>query len=370
MSASLIKYVDIAAQYAEEREELLPIIDEVLKSGGYVGGGVIEEFEADIAAYLSAKHCVALNSGTDALILALAGLGIGRGDEVITQSNSFIASAAAIAHVGAKPVFADVQPDQSIDPESVRSHITSRTKAIMPVHLTGRIGDMDTINQIADQHDLHVVEDAAQSIGSEWNGRKAGTLGDAAGFSAHPLKNLNAIGDAGYLVTDNDKCAETARLYRNHGMQDRNTVVRWGSVSRMDSIQAAVLRYRLTNLENVIAKRTANAARYRAGLDSRSVYFPEPRINAVDTFHTFVIQVDNRDGLAAFLKERGIASAIHYPVPIHLQPAATQLGCSVGDLSTTEEQAGRILTLPIHQYLTGSDIDRVIEAVNTFTSGN
>ncbi len=366
MSCNPIRYVDIAAQFDEQKGDLLPIIETVLKSGQYVGGLEIEAFETEMAAYLSVKHCIALNSGTDALILALAGLGIGTGDEVITQSNSFIASAAAIAHLGAKPVFADVLPDQSIDPSSIREMITARTKAVMPVHLTGRIGEMDEILAVARSHNLKVVEDAAQSIGSTWRGIRAGGLGDAAGFSAHPLKNLNALGDAGYLTTNDDACADTARLYRNHGMADRNTVVRWGSVSRMDALQAAVLRYRLKHLPDVIRKRQCNAARYRSQLDRSTVYFPNPRPHAEDTFHTFVIQTNNRDGLAAHLKANGIDSAIHYPVPIHRQPAAKSLTVSAGALPNTERQAGRILTLPIHQFLSEADIDRVAAAVNEF----
>ncbi|MEQ9489836.1 MAG: DegT/DnrJ/EryC1/StrS family aminotransferase [Alphaproteobacteria bacterium] len=366
MSPDPIKYVDIAAQYAQEKEELLPILETVLQSGQYVGGAEIEAFESEMAAFLSVKHCVALNSGTDALVLALAGLGIAAGDEVITQSNSFIASAAAIAHLGAAPVFADVLPDQSIDPASVREKITSRTKAIMPVHLTGRVGDMDELSDIARQNGLKIVEDAAQAIGSTWRGKMAGVLGDAAGFSAHPLKNLNALGDAGYLTTDIDACAETARLYRNHGMIDRNTVVRWGAVSRMDALQAAVLRYRLNRVSGIIERRQVNAARYRNTLDRNLVYFPEPRPYASDTFHTFVIQTDNRDGLAQHLKASGIDTAIHYPVPIHLQPAASSLNIRPGALPATERQAGRILTLPVHQHLSETDIDRVADAVNGF----
>jgi len=368
MSSGPIKYVDIAAQYEEEKDELLPIIETVLKSGAYVGGREIEAFEAEVTALLPVKHCVALNSGTDALILALAGLRIGPGDEVITQSNSFIASAAAIAHLGATPVFADVLPDQSIDPASVEDRITSRTKAIMPVHLTGRVGDMDAIGAIAKEHGLFIVEDAAQAIGSTWRGKQAGALGDAAAFSAHPLKNLNALGDAGYLTTNDDACADAARLYRNHGMIDRNTVVRWGSVSRMDAIQAAVLRYRLSRLPDIVARRQNNAALYRAKLNRERIYCPEPRDHAIDTFHTFVVQIDNRDSLAAHLRDEGIDTAIHYPVPIHLQPAAKHLGIEPGSLPRTEEQAGRILTLPIHQHLTEGDIERVVEAVNAFVA--
>lgn len=359
-----IPYVDLGAQYRAERDQLLPAIETVLESGHYVGGAVVDELEPALAEACGTQYCVAVNSGTDALILSLAALGIGPGDEVITQANSFIASAAAIVQVGAKPVYADVLPDQSIAPDDMEAKITDRTRAILPVHLTGRIGDMDAINAIAAKHGLAVIEDAAQAFGSEWRGARAGSLGAVGAFSAHPLKNLNAAGDAGFITTDDQAVYEFCRLSRNHGMQDRNTVVRWGGVSRLDALQAAILLARLPGVPEIIECRRANAARYSASLNRDLVYIPEPRPYALDSFHTFVVQLDGRDELVARLASEGIGSAIHYPIPIHRQPVSQIEGRAPCALPETEHQAGRILSLPIHQHLTDDDIDRVVAVVN------
>lgn len=361
-----VPYVDIGAQFQREKADLMPLIEEVLASGMYVGGPWTEKLEAALAKLCRAKHVVTLNSGTDALILALAGLGIGHGDEVITPPNSFVASTSVIAHVGATPVFADVLPDQNIDPDAVEKKITRKTKAIMAVHLTGRIAEMNRINEIARRHGLAVIEDAAQSIGSLYDGRPSGSLGDVGCFSAHPLKNLNACGDAGFLTTDRDEVAEFARHYRNHGLIDRNTVARFGSVSRMDQIQAAILHYRLGQLDEIIERRRANAALYRSLLDPNLAFSPPCRQIEFNTFHTFVIQVDHRDALQAHLAAKGIGTAIHYPVPIHLQPAAAYLGHKPGDFPVTEEQSRRIITLPVHQALSENDVRRVAAEVNGF----
>jgi dTDP-4-amino-4,6-dideoxygalactose transaminase len=361
-----IPYVDIGAQFAEERDELMPIIEDVLRSGMYVGGPWNDKLEQALTELCGTKHVVTLNSGTDALIISLAALGIGEGDEVITPPNSFVASTAVIAHVGATPVFADVLPDQNIDPIEIEKKITSKTKAIMPVHLTGRIADMNPIREIAERHGLAIIEDAAQSIGSLYDGKPSGSFGDAGCFSAHPLKNLNACGDAGFLTTDRDDIAEFARLYRNHGLIDRNTVTRFGSVSRMDQIQAAILHFRLGNMSQLIECRRNNAARYRELLDPALAFSPPCQDIEFNSFHTFVIQVDHRDALQSHLSSLGIGTAIHYPVPIHLQPAAAYLGHKQGDYPVTEEQSQRIITLPVHQNLTEEEIQRVAHAVNAF----
>jgi dTDP-4-amino-4,6-dideoxygalactose transaminase len=366
MSKPRIPYVDLAAQYAEERAQLLPIIEGVLASGNYIGGEVIERLESKLAALCGVKHAITLNSGTDALILGLRALGIGPGDEVITPPNSFVASAAAIVHVGAKPVFADVLPDQNIDPERVASAITPRTKAIMPVHLTGRVADMDPIMALARAHGLFVIEDAAQSVGSGYGGKPAGSFGDVGCFSTHPLKNLNAIGDGGFATTNNDDVAAAIRLLRNHGLVDRNTVREFGFVSRMDTLQAAVLEFRLGRLDGIVEKRRANAARYRAQLDSKRVFVPPDRQIEFNTYHTFVIQTDRRDALQKHLADQGIGTAIHYPVPLHLQPAAASLGHKQGDFPVTERQAARILTLPVNSSLTPEQVETVAKEVNEF----
>ena len=364
--AKPVAYVDLKAQFAEDRDDILATVERVFAEGNFILGDTVEAFEQALSRQFGFDHVVALNSGTDALLLALLALGVGRGDEVITQSNSFVASASAIVHVGAKPVFVDVKPDQCLDPGKLEAAVTPRTRAIMPVHLTGRVCDMPAIQAVADRHGLVVIEDAAQAIGSMLMDKAAGAWGDAAAFSLHPLKNLNAAGDAGFLTTRRADVAERVRRLRNHGLIDRNTVVEFGINSRLDTLQAALLLHRLANLEEVTRRRRDNAARYRALLDPKYVFHPPCRQEEFNTFHTFVVQVDRRDELQSFLKARGIGSAIHYPIPIHLQPAARDLGCKPGELPVTERQAGRILSLPIHQFLTEADIERVARTVNGF----
>ena len=361
-----VPYVNLPAQFEEEREELLATVAAALRRADFVMGAAVGELEQALAAYHGVRHAVALNSGTDALILAMKVLGVGPGDEVITPVNSFIASTAAVVHLGARPVLVDVLPDQNIDPAAAERAVTAKTKAIMPVHLTGRIADMDRVNAIAKAHGLAVIEDAAQSVGSRHRGRLSGTLGDAGCFSAHPLKNLNACGDAGFLLTDRDDIVDRLRLLRNHGLVDRNTVTEFGLVSRLDTIQASILLMRLRRLGSVLERRRHNAARYRSLLDPRFVFMPPCREHEHNTFHTFVIQVDRRDELQAHLTALGIGTAIHYPVPIHLHPAAAYLGYKAGDFPVAEEQARRILTLPVNQSLTDADIDHVAAAVNGF----
>lgn len=362
----LVPYVNMAAQWAEERDELLPIVERVLAEGHWVGGSEIEELEEALARLCGVSHAVALNSGTDALALGMAALGIAPGDEVITPPNSFIASTAAIVQLGARPVFVDVCDDQNIDPERVESAITPNTKAIMPVHLTGRIADMAPILEIAERHGLWIVEDAAQSIGSRYDGRTSGSFGRVGCFSTHPLKNLNACGDGGFLTTDDEAVAEAVRALRNHGLVTRDAVARFGHVSRMDSLQAAILGFRLNRLDDTTRRRRANAALYRERIDPSQVFMPAERERAFDTYHTFVIQVDRRDALQAFLRDQGVGTAIHYPVPIHLQPAAAELGHRAGDFPATERQAERILTLPINQTLSSEDVVYVADRVNAF----
>ncbi len=365
-SAPPIPYVNLAAQVAEEAADLSALLIKVVSRGDHVGGEEIGLLEQELAAQIGVAQVVALKSGTDALVLTLKALGIGPGDEVITPPNSFIASTAAIVHVGAKPVFADVGPDQNIDPEAVRRAITPNTRALMPVHLTGRMCEMDALSDIAEAHGLFILEDAAQSIGSSFHGRASGAFGKAGCFSTHPLKNLNALGDGGFVSTDDVALAERLRRLRNHGMINRETVVEFGFVSRMDTLQAAVLRYRLTRLPDLIAKRQRNAALYRELLDPRHIYMPPVRANTVDTYHTFVIQTERREALKAHLAAHGIGTAIHYPVPIHLQPAAASLGYGRGDFPVTEQQASRILTLPVNQFMAEDDVRRVAQVTNQF----
>ena len=365
-----VPYVNLAAQWVKEREDLLPILDQALASGAYVGGESVERFEAAVAAYCGTKHAVALNSGTDALVCALHALGIRPGDEVITPPNSFIASTAAIVHLGAVPVFVDVLPDQNIDPSLIEAAITPKTRGIMPVHLTGRVANMDAVNDIARTTKLFVIEDAAQSFGSKWQNKLSGALGDVGCFSAHPLKNLNACGDSGFVTTDDEQVAEKILLMRNHGLIDRNNVEVFGMVSRMDALQAAILNFRLAHLHETIEARRRNANLYQQLLDPEFVYFPPEKDEEFNTYHTVVIQVDRRDELRASLAACGVETAIHYPIPIHLQAAGRRLGHQEGDFPVTELQATRILTLPINQSLSEEQIHFVAGKVNHFMRGN
>jgi dTDP-4-amino-4,6-dideoxygalactose transaminase len=294
----------------------------------------------------------------------LAALGVRPGDEVITPPNSFIASTAAIVHLGAKPVFVDVLADQNIDPEKIAAAITPRTKAIMPVHLTGRMAKMDLIAAIADRYDLPIIEDAAQAIGSKYQNRPSGGWGKVGCFSTHPLKNLNACGDGGFLVTNDDAVASEIRRLRNHGLRDRNTADSFGYVSRMDEIQAAILNFRIERLNQVTEKRQKNAALYREFLDASKVFIPAECPNEYNTYHTFVIQVNHRDRLRNILAENGVETSIHYPVPLHLQPAAMKYGYGIGDFPITEIQSNKILTLPIHQYLNEDEIIHIANLIN------
>ena len=361
-----IPYVNLGEQWKQEKAELLPIIEDVLASGQYIGSDVVEQFEKKAARICNTKYCVALNSGTDALVFGLAALGVKRGDEVITAPNSFVASAASITHLGAKPIFVDVLPDQNIDPSKIEAAITSKTRAIMPVHLTGRMARMDEIKLIADKFNIPIIEDAAQAIGSRYNDISSGKWGKIGCFSAHPLKNLNAVGDGGYLVTDDEEIASKVRLLRSHGMIDRNSVLHFGYVSRLDSIQAAILSYRIDKLNWVTERRRRNAETYYQFLDRTKIFLPERQNSEFNTYHTFVIQVDQRDQLKERLLNVGIETGIHYPIPIHLQPAARSLGYDKGDFPITEQQAGKILTLPVNQYLSEKDLMEIINMVNSF----
>ena len=359
-----IPYVNLGEQWKQEKAELLPIIEDVLASGQYIGSDVVEQFEKKVVRICNTKYCVALNSGTDALVFGLAALGVKRGDEVITAPNSFVASAASITHLGAKPIFVDVLPDQNIDPSKIEAAITSNTRAIMPVHLTGRMARMDEIKLIADKFNIPIIEDAAQAIGSRYNDIPSGKWGKIGCFSAHPLKNLNAVGDGGYLVTDDEEIASKVRLLRSHGMIDRNSVLHFGYVSRLDSIQAAILSYRIDKLNWVTERRRRNAEIYYQFLDRTKIFLPEQQNSEFNTYHTFVIQVDQRDQLKERLLNVGIETGIHYPIPIHLQPAARSLGYDKGDFPITEQQAGKILTLPVNQYLSEDQIKNIILNVN------
>lgn len=366
MSDVKVPFVDLKQRYQDEREELLACVERVLSQGHLVLTEEVAALERDIEAHTGARHCVALNSGTDALLMALWSLGIGRGDEVITTPTSFIATVGAIVHVGATPVFADVRADQNIDPAQVEARITPRTKAILPVHWTGRMCDMDALQAIAARHGLHLIEDSAQCMGAYWKGRHGGTFGTVGAISAHPLKNLNALGDGGFLLTGDDGVAERVRLYRNHGLASRDNAVMFGVNSRLDSLHAEVLRFRLTRLDWVIAQRRRNADLYRRLITAPEVFIPEEKPGTRDSYVMFIIQAERRDALKDYLAAAGIESLVYYGTPLHLHKAAAPLGYRRGDLPVAEAQCERVLALPHHQYLTEDQVAYVAETVNRF----
>ena len=364
-----IPYVNIQKQYKTEKKQLLKVIDNALHSGSWVGGPEIEKFEKNISKICKTKYCVSLNSGTDALTLALHLFGVKRGDEVITPPNSFIASTAVIVHLGAKPVFVDVKKDQNINEKKIEEKITNKTKAIMPVHLTGRMCAMDKIMNISKKFKIPVVEDCAQSIMSKYKNKMSGAWGDVGCFSAHPLKNLNAIGDAGYLTTNNKNIYDQIKNLRTHGMEEsRDNVRNFGYVSRMDNLQAGVLNFRLQNLKEVTKIRRKNVDLYLRNLNLDKVYFPIEKKEEFNTYHTFVIQVDERNKLKKYLKKNGVDTAIHYPMPIHLQTASKSLNYKKGSFPETEKQSKQILTLPINQYLKKTEIFYICKLINNFYS--
>ena len=362
-----IPYVNIKKQYSIERKNLLSVIDKSLSSGSWVGGSEVNKFENNISKICKTKYCVSLNSGTDALTLGLHLLGVRRGDEVITPPNSFVASTAVIIHLGAKPVFVDVKDDQSIDEKLIEKKITNKTRAIMPVHLTGRMCVMDKIMNISKQYKIPVIEDSAQSIMSKFKNKMSGSWGEVGCFSTHPLKNLNSSGDGGFLTTDNKKIYDAAKNLRSHGMEEnRNNVKNFGYVSRMDNLQAAILNYRLQNLNKIIKIRRENVKTYLKYLNLEKVYFPIENKDQFNTYHTFVVQVDERDKLKKYLEKNGVGSAIHYPVPIHLQDCSKKLGFKKGDFANTEKQSKKILSLPINQFVQRKHIVYISKLINKF----
>jgi dTDP-4-amino-4,6-dideoxygalactose transaminase len=336
----------------------------------YVLGAEVDELERQFAEQCGVRFAVGVNSGTDALIFALKALGIGPGDEVITAANSFIASAGCAAMVGARPVLVDVGDDYNLDPECFERAVTPRTKAVIPVHLTGRPARMDPIVRIAEAHGLHVVEDAAQAVYAEYRGRRVGSIGVVGCFSLHPLKTLSAIGDGGILTTDDEALYEEFKILRNIGLKTRDDAVVWSGNSRLDTIQAAALLVKLQYLDAWTERRRAHARRYRELLaDLPQVRTPseEPHERAV--YQVFKILADDRDALQQYLKERGVGSAVHYAIPMHLQTVAKGLGYTAGAFPVTERQAQQILSIPIYHTLEDDDIEYVAATIRDFYAG-
>lgn len=362
-----IPYVNLADQHTAIKSELLSAVDAVFSSGQFILGERVREFERRFAELCGVKYTLGVGSGTDALILALQALEIGPGDEVITVANSFVATASCIACVGARPVFVDVRDDYNMDPSLIERAITPRTRALLPVHLTGRPADMQPIMDIAQAHGLAVVEDCAQAVSAEYRGRKVGSFGKIGCFSLHPLKNLNACGDGGMLTTDDEELHKTLQILRVNGLCTRDDCVAWSGNSRLDTLQAALLLVKLNYLDEWTEKRRENARFYQQHLaDLPQVQFPIDRPYEKSVYHTFVIQTDQRDDLARFLREQGVDTRIHYPIPIHLQPAAEQLGCKEGSLPVTERQAKRVLSLPVYPELRPEQLGYVVDCIHDF----
>ncbi len=359
--------MNIAGQHTSIKEELLEAIAGVIDRGQFILGEEVNAFEQRFAELCGVRFAVGVNSGTDAMILALRALRIGPEDEVITVPNSFVASTSCIMLVGARPVFVDVREDYNMDPAQLEQAITSKTKAFLPVHLTGRPADMDPILEVAKTHGLHVVEDCAQAVLAEYRGRRVGSLGTIGCFSLHPLKTLNACGDGGVLTTSDEGLYEQLKILRNIGLRTRDDCVVWSGNSRLDTLQAAILLVKLKYLDTWTEKRRANAAFYQkalAGVPGLQVPTDRPFEKAV--YHTFVIQAERRDELKQRLAENGVGTAIHYPIPIHLHKAAEGLGHELGSFPVTERQAKRILSLPVYPELQTEELEYVVQTIREF----
>ncbi len=352
----------------QEPAALFEAIRSVVRTGQFTLGAELEKFETSLARLCDTKFAVGVASGTDALFLAMKGCGIGAGDEVITAPNSFIATAGAIVMTGAQPVFVDVKEDYTIDPRLIEAKITPRTKAILPVHLTGKPADMDAILAIASKRKLLVIEDAAQAISATFQEKPVGSFGIAGCFSFHPLKNLNGWGDGGAITTNSKEIFERLLLLRNHGLRNRDECKIFGYNSRLDTIQAALLLKLMENVREVTDKRIflANVYDRELGKLKEFVTIPPRRKDVRQVYHTYVIQVTSRERLFRFLAEKGVEAKVHYPIPIHLQEAARSYGYKKGDFPTCEAQTEKILTLPIHQYLQEKDILYVCDQIKAF----
>lgn len=362
MDQANIPLVDLKAQYLALKPEIDAAIQNVLDTTSFILGPQVDAFEKAFATFCGTSHCVAMGNGTDATVLALEALGVGRGDEVITVAHTFIATAEGISELGAVPVFIDVRPDTLLlDVSKLEAAITPRTKAIVPVHLYGQTVDMDPLLQIARKHGLKVVEDACQAHGAEYKGRRAGSMGDAATFSFYPGKNLGAYGDAGAVVTKDAELADWIRRKRNHGRATKYTHDFVGRNSRMDGIQGAVLGVKLPHLDGWNADRRAIAARYDERLAPLGIRRVATQEGCLPVHHLYVVRVAHRDRILANLKEAGIEGGIHYPVPLHLQKAYSHLGMKKGDLPVTETAAGQILSLPIWPGMDTSVLDFVVK---------
>ena len=362
-----IPLLDLKAQYSTCKDEIMQAVADVCESQAFALGPAVTAFEESIAAYCGCRHAIGVSSGTDALLIALMALDIGVGDEVITTPFTFFATAGCITRLGAKPVFVDVDPDTyNIDPAAIEQKITGKTKAIIPVHVFGQIAQMKPITEIANRHNLCIVEDAAQAIGASQDGVKAGGFGQYGCFSFYPTKNLNAFGDAGLVTTNNEGLADKIRVLRNHGQNPTYFYRVIGGNFRLDSIQAAVLDVKLRYLDGWNEKRRRNAAIYDRIFADSSVSPPKIEPNNFSIYHQYTITAPDRDKLKDFLAENEIGSAIFYPKPLHLQDCFRELGYNKGDLPVAEKLCTEVLSLPVYPELTAEQVEQVAKTVLKF----
>jgi len=372
MNQIKIPFLNLRAQHDPLRAELMAAFQEVIDTNAFAGGPFVSRFEEDFAKFCQTNHAIGVGNGTDALWFALLACGVGPGDEVITVSHTFMATAEAISFTGAKPVFVDIDPETyTMDPALIEKAITPQTKAIIPVHLYGQMADMDPIMKIARRRRLFVIEDACQAHGAEYEGRKAGSIGDAGCFSFYPGKNLGALGEAGAVVTNDPILAGKMRVLRDHGQQTKyfHSVVGWNG--RMDGIQGAALRIKLRGLAEGNAARRAHAQHYSQLLTgTEGIVTPKIASYGLPVFHLYVVRVQERDRLLDTLGQRGIACGIHYPKPVHLQEAYAHLGMSRGALPVTESCADEILSLPMFPELTPAQVETVAREVKSLVVGS
>jgi len=361
-----VNYIHLGIQHKEIKQNILDAIGNLLDNGQFILGEETQKFEKRFAELCQTKFAIGVGNGTDTMILTMRALGIGAGDEVITAPNSYLASASSIALAGATPVFADVRQDYNIDPKEIEKRITKKTKAIIPVHLTGRPADMDAIMALAKTYNLHVIEDAAQAVGATYNNQSVGSFGTTGSFSLHPLKNLGACGDGGVITTNDEQLHAYLTKARTHGHSSRDEVDFWSFNTRIDNLQSAILNVKFNELEKWNSRRRSIAAMYREGLKNLPLYLPTDTDKEYAVYHTFIIQSDQRNDLMKFLAEQGVDTKIHYPVPIHLQKAAAYLGYKKGDFPMTEKQCETILSLPVYPQLSDEEVNYVIEKINLF----
>jgi dTDP-4-amino-4,6-dideoxygalactose transaminase len=365
---TVVPFVDLKAQYQTIRDEIHAAVDTVFESTQFILGDAVETFESAFANYLGVKHAIGVGSGVDALKIALEAAGVGADDEVIIPANTFIATALAVSATGAKPVLVDCREDTyQTDPHLIGPAITPRTKVIMPVHLYGQSADMSAIVEIARSHGLLVIEDAAQAHGTRFMGQPCGTFGLAGCFSFYPGKNLGAYGDGGAIVTNDDEFAQKVNRLRNYGQQQKYVHVEKGTNSRLDTVQAAILNVKLRHLDEWNAARRAHAAVYSDSL-ANDVIVPTLDPRSTHIFHLYVVRTPHRDKLQKHLAGLGIQTGIHYPIPIHLQEAYSDLGFRRGAFSITEKLADEIVSLPMYAELSQKQIELVVDAVSSFST--